>query len=180
MILMRPHGRTALRYHGPVRLLRIALVLLGSLAALALLGAVAVVGRHFAQRPGRAVFVGGPVLTMDARDTLASGIALDGERIALVGDEKQVREWSERNGAEVVELEGRVVLPGFIDAHGHFPGKGQRGQSTSSILLYSLPISGSPLSTNSDIHLPFRVSASPISNQIPLQLEQRSTVMLRP
>ena len=27
-------------------------------------------------------------------------------------------------GAEVVDLAGRTLMPGFIDAHGHFPGSG--------------------------------------------------------
>jgi predicted amidohydrolase YtcJ len=37
------------------------------------------------------------------------------EIMALVGDD-----------TEVVDLRGRTLLPGFIDAHGHFPGSGMR------------------------------------------------------
>lgn len=107
-----------------MRLLRIALLLVGSLAALLLLFAAVFALWNFAQRPGRVVYVGGPVLTMDARDTIVRGIALDGERIAAVGSEAEIRAWSELHGGEVIELEGRALLPGFIDAHGHFPGNG--------------------------------------------------------
>ena len=107
-----------------MRLLRIALVLVGSPVALVVLGAAVLAARNFAQRPGRVVYVGGPVLTMDAEDRVFSGVALDGERIAEVGSDATIRAWADRKGAEVVELEGRAVLPGFIDAHGHFPGAG--------------------------------------------------------
>ncbi len=77
-----------------------------------------------AQGPPRTAYVGGPVLTMDAESSIRSGLAVDGERIALVGDEDEIRLWAKKHGARVVELEGRALLPGFIDAHGHFPGAG--------------------------------------------------------
>ena len=76
------------------------------------------------QAPGATVYVGGPILTMDADNRVVSALATDGERIALVGDEAQVLAWAEEKGARVVDLEGRALLPGFIDAHGHFPGAG--------------------------------------------------------
>ena len=107
-----------------MRLIRIALVVVASLAALLVLAAVVLVGRNFAQRPGRVVYVGGPVITMDETATVAEGVALDGERIARVGSEAAIRAWAAENDAEIVELRGRAVLPGFIDAHGHFPGEG--------------------------------------------------------
>ncbi|MBW2416890.1 MAG: amidohydrolase family protein, partial [Deltaproteobacteria bacterium] len=78
----------------------------------------------WAQRPGRVLYVGGPILTMDASNRIVDALALDGARIAAVGDESELRSWAEQNGATVVDLAGRALLPGFIDAHGHFPGEG--------------------------------------------------------
>jgi predicted amidohydrolase YtcJ len=40
-----------------------------------------------------------------------------------VGSEAEVRAWA-GDAARVVELRGRALLPGFVDAHGHFPGTG--------------------------------------------------------
>lgn len=74
--------------------------------------------------PGRVAYVGGAVLTMDAQDRVAGGVAIEGERIAQVGGEAEIRAWAERESARVVELAGRAVLPGFVDAHSHFPGAG--------------------------------------------------------
>ncbi|MEN8185178.1 MAG: amidohydrolase, partial [Myxococcota bacterium] len=42
----------------------------------------------------------------------------------LLGSEEEMRRWGAARGARVVELDGRALLPGFIDAHGHFPGAG--------------------------------------------------------
>ncbi|MGH0038314.1 MAG: amidohydrolase [Myxococcota bacterium] len=72
----------------------------------------------------RTLYVGGPILTMEDGVRQVSALAVDGERIAGVGDEAQWRKWAASNKARIVDLEGRALLPGFIDAHGHFPGTG--------------------------------------------------------
>lgn len=74
--------------------------------------------------PERVAYVGGAVLTMDAQDRVAGGVAIEGERIAQVGGEAEIRAWAERANARVVDLAGRALLPGFVDAHSHFPGAG--------------------------------------------------------
>jgi predicted amidohydrolase YtcJ len=61
---------------------------------------------------------------MDAQRRIVEAIATDGDRIAAVGSRAELMPWAERRGARVVELDGRAVVPGFIDAHGHFPGAG--------------------------------------------------------
>ncbi|MBW2282669.1 MAG: amidohydrolase, partial [Deltaproteobacteria bacterium] len=100
-----------------MRVLRILLVMIVGLVA-------AVSLWSWAQRPGRVLYVGGPILTMDASNRVVDALALDGARIAAVGNESELRAWAEQNGATVVDLAGRALLPGFIDAHGHFPGEG--------------------------------------------------------
>jgi hypothetical protein len=74
--------------------------------------------------PARTVYVGGPVFTMDAENRVALGLAVEGDRIAAVGSDREMRAWAETNRAHVVELDGRVLLPGFVDAHSHFPAAG--------------------------------------------------------
>jgi len=79
----------------------------------------------FLERGGhRVAFVGGPVLTMDASGRIVEGLAVDGNRIAAVGSRAEILAWASRSAADVVELEGRALMPGFIEAHGHFPGMG--------------------------------------------------------
>ncbi|MFE7633411.1 amidohydrolase [Kitasatospora sp. NPDC057518] len=63
------------------------------------------------------VFTHGPVHTGDAARTRASGLAVVGERIAAVGHD-EVRELIGPR-TEVVDLTGKLLLPGFQDAHIH-------------------------------------------------------------
>jgi predicted amidohydrolase YtcJ len=100
---------------------------------------VALLLSQWVQRPGPVLYVGGPILTMDAENRVVGALAVDGERIAAVGDEEPLRVWAEENGAAVVDLAGRALLPGFIDAHGHFPGEGVY-ESESIVNLNSPPI----------------------------------------
>jgi len=73
--------------------------------------------------PERTLYVGGPVLTMDADDRSVAALGVEGDRIAFVGGDAEGRRWADGR-ARVVDLGGRALLPGFIDAHGHFPGAG--------------------------------------------------------
>ncbi|MCT4353783.1 amidohydrolase [Streptomyces sp. Je 1-79] len=63
------------------------------------------------------VFTHGPVHTGDPARTRASSLAVTGERITAVGHD-EVRELIGPD-TEVVDLRGKVLLPGFQDAHVH-------------------------------------------------------------
>lgn len=61
----------------------------------------------------------GHVLTMDDQHPTAAAVATQGDEIIFVGDRDAALEAAGRT-ATVVELEpGQVLLPGFIDGHGH-------------------------------------------------------------
>ncbi|WRZ88850.1 amidohydrolase [Streptomyces sp. NBC_01007] len=61
------------------------------------------------------LFTGGPVFTPEGR--AATAVAVTGERITAVGN-SEVHELI-GPGTEVVDLAGRLLLPGFQDAHVH-------------------------------------------------------------
>ncbi|MFF2041482.1 amidohydrolase [Kitasatospora sp. NPDC058170] len=63
------------------------------------------------------VFTNGPVHTGDPARTRATSLAVTGERITAVGHD-EVRELI-GPGTEVVDLAGRLLIPGFQDAHVH-------------------------------------------------------------
>ncbi|MCZ0982394.1 amidohydrolase [Streptomyces diastatochromogenes] len=63
------------------------------------------------------VFTRGPVFTADPARTRASSLAVVGERIVAVGHD-EVRDLV-GPGTEVVDLTGKLLLPGFQDAHVH-------------------------------------------------------------
>jgi len=71
----------------------------------------------------RVLYRGGPILTMDAANRVVDALLVDGDRIVATGSEAELRD---RSGEKkrIVDLRGRALLPGFIDAHAHFPGAG--------------------------------------------------------
>jgi predicted amidohydrolase YtcJ len=69
------------------------------------------------------VLVGGTVITVDPAVPDAEAVAIRDGRILAVGSTDEIREMAGPS-TEVVELDGRVVLPGFIEGHGHFLGLG--------------------------------------------------------
>lgn len=78
----------------------------------------------FGCAPERVAFVGGQVITVDAEDRVVEAFGVEGDRIAIVGSAGEVTAWAEAHGARREPLRGLAVVPGFIDAHGHFPGEG--------------------------------------------------------
>lgn len=73
--------------------------------------------------PDQQLFINGSVLTMDENNRVVEALATRGDRIEAVGSTEDIMALAEE-GAEIVDLRGRTLLPGFIDAHGHFPGSG--------------------------------------------------------
>lgn len=61
----------------------------------------------------------GKVITFDSEDNRAEAVAISGNKIASVGTNKEIESLIS-NSTKVIDLEGKVVLPGFIDAHTHF------------------------------------------------------------
>jgi predicted amidohydrolase YtcJ len=75
-------------------------------------------GPAVAQGARTRVFTGGTILTVDATFSEADSLAIRGNRILAVGREADVRA-AAGDGAEVIDLKGKVMLPGFIDPHTH-------------------------------------------------------------
>ncbi|MBA3600861.1 MAG: amidohydrolase [Acidobacteria bacterium] len=65
------------------------------------------------------LIVNANVRTMDASKTDAEAVAIMGNRIIAVGTNKDVRSLSGAN-TRILDAKGKLVLPGFNDAHVHF------------------------------------------------------------
>ena len=76
-----------------------------------------------AEGPADLVLTGGAVYTVDAARTWAQAVAISDGRIAAVGTDADMRPYV-GPGTEVVNLRGRMLLPGFQDAHVHASGGG--------------------------------------------------------
>ena len=63
------------------------------------------------------------VLTQNAAQPVASAVLMRNKRIIAVGDEEDVLRQAS-SAARIVDMQGRTVVPGFVDAHSHFPVSG--------------------------------------------------------
>ncbi|HSK73845.1 MAG TPA: amidohydrolase, partial [Pyrinomonadaceae bacterium] len=65
---------------------------------------------------------GGKVFTADENYSIAEAVAVDGEKIVAVGTTNDLK--AKYQAAREIDLQGRLVTPGFNDAHIHFVGVG--------------------------------------------------------
>jgi len=86
-----------------------------------LLAAFVAIGAPLAAQQPRAdlILVRGRVLTVDVNDRVAEAIAIAGNRIVGVGTTAEVERLAAPN-ARRIDLQGRTVTPGLLDAHAHF------------------------------------------------------------
>jgi hypothetical protein len=93
------------------------------LAAGAALGLAFAAAPSIAQAPADLVLRGGKVVTMDDARPQAQALAIRGSEIAAVGSDVEIVRFISPS-TRVVELGGRLAVPGFIEGHGHFMGLG--------------------------------------------------------
>ncbi|HKJ92770.1 MAG TPA: amidohydrolase, partial [Longimicrobiales bacterium] len=70
------------------------------------------------------VLMNGKLLTVDSAQPTAQALAVVGDRIAAVGSDSAMVPWIGPN-TNVIDLQGRLAVPGFIESHGHFMGLGR-------------------------------------------------------
>jgi predicted amidohydrolase YtcJ len=65
------------------------------------------------------IFYNGKVVTVDSRFSIQQAVAIKGNKIVAVGADAAVLKTQRGPKTEVVDLKGRMVLPGLVDAHVH-------------------------------------------------------------
>ncbi len=96
---------------------------LGLLALIALLVVAALWLLSPPKAPASQAFINGQVLTMDPDNTVQQAVLLEHERIVAVGSNSDIQALI-TDDTLIHDLQGRTLMPGFVDAHGHFPGSG--------------------------------------------------------
>ncbi len=66
------------------------------------------------------VIINGKVLTVDRDNPAAEAVAVRGESIIAVGTVREISSFIEKGKTRVIDARGRLVIPGFNDAHVHF------------------------------------------------------------
>lgn len=71
------------------------------------------------QQTADIIFIGDNIITMDEYN--ATAVAVAGDRIIAVGKSSEI-DVAQGDSTRVIDLGSRALVPGFIDAHGHFGG----------------------------------------------------------
>lgn len=64
------------------------------------------------------VFINGSVYTIDSKNPRAEAIAITDKKIVYVGNNKGAEAFIGKN-SKVIDLKGKMLLPGFVEAHTH-------------------------------------------------------------
>lgn len=88
----------------------------------ALMGTLALPGAAQAAviNPADALFFGGPILTMDDAQPNVEAVAVDDGIIVGVGSRAELEADFLGPETQLHDLQGRTLIPGFVDAHSHF------------------------------------------------------------
>lgn len=67
---------------------------------------------------GKQLFINAVVFTMDDQNTVADALLVEKGRVVATGPEKSLL--ADASNADIINLQGKALIPGFIDIHGHF------------------------------------------------------------
>jgi predicted amidohydrolase YtcJ len=86
---------------------------------------VAVMGLAGCQKPtsnaADKVFIGGTIYTADGSQSVVSAMAIGGDQILALGTDSSVAALIGKQ-TEVIDLQGKMIIPGLHDVHIHLPG----------------------------------------------------------
>lgn len=71
------------------------------------------------------VCINGNIYTVDESYSKAEAIAIKGQYIIGIGSNEDVNNFVGQS-TQVIDLEGKTVIPGLIEGHMHYPGEGQK------------------------------------------------------
>ncbi len=97
----------------------------GILLLLAILAGVLTMGylKLNPSAPSSQAFLNGKILTMDKTNSIHEAVLLKNNMIVAVGSNEEIKKLIDEDTL-VEDLQQQTMIPGIIDAHGHFPGQG--------------------------------------------------------
>ncbi len=80
---------------------------------------MAIAGINSFSQDKEKAFVNGKIFTVNDKLPLAEAVVIRGNKIVFVGSNADAKKMF-TNKTEIIDLEGKLMLPGFIDGHVHF------------------------------------------------------------
>jgi predicted amidohydrolase YtcJ len=74
-------------------------------------------------KPADLVLINGKIVTVDEKNPEARALAVSGDTIVAIGSDSEIDAYI-ADSTRVIDLDGKLAIPGFIDGHGHFLGLG--------------------------------------------------------
>lgn len=65
-------------------------------------------------------FINEKIITIDENNPQAEALAIKGDKIVAVGSNKVIKTYIDKRETKIIDLKGKLVLPGFNDSHVHF------------------------------------------------------------
>jgi predicted amidohydrolase YtcJ len=84
-------------------------------------------------------YVNGSVVTMDDHDCIQEAVAVKADKIAAIGSNAQIKALCSPN-TKVIDLQGKTLVPGFVDGHSHLMPAGVQS-------LYEVSLDSPPVGT---------------------------------
>jgi predicted amidohydrolase YtcJ len=75
------------------------------------------------KEPADMVILGGKIYTVNSQTPLVEAVAVKDDKISFTGSETEARKYI-GDKTEVIDLQGKMMTPGFIEGHGHIMGVG--------------------------------------------------------
>lgn len=75
------------------------------------------------KQPADLIITGGKIYTLDDAQPVVEAVVVNADKIVFAGSDKDAREWA-GDKTKVIDLQGKTMIPGFIEGHGHFMGVG--------------------------------------------------------
>jgi len=66
------------------------------------------------------VLINGNIVTMDENNPRAEALAVKGDSIVAVASNKKIKKYIDKKQTKIIDLQGKLALPGFNDGHVHF------------------------------------------------------------
>lgn len=74
-------------------------------------------------QPADLLIMGGKIYTVNDRQPVVEAVVITADTIVFAGTEQDARKWA-GDKTKVIDLQGKTMIPGFIEGHGHFMGVG--------------------------------------------------------
>lgn len=104
------------------------------------------------------IYINGNIITIDDANPFAQSLAIKNGLILDIGNNQEILKYKSAD-TKLIDLSGKTVVPGFIDAHSHFGGVG-----TQALVANLLPMPDGPVNTISELQTTMRnyINSSPI------------------